>query len=117
MKPVIGNKKNTPCIIFLREVADIISARLIFHGINKKQAEYISMGAIDDIRKDISGITIYFPKGISYDAENRRAEIYDRYKKGESIAEIAYDFKLSMQRIYVLIAEERNLIRESKLGD
>lgn len=115
MKSVIGNKKSTTAKVFLGELAGVICANLIYNGIDKEHAEYISMSAVDDIRKDISGITVYFPKGFSYDAEVRRAEIYDRYKNGDAIAEIAIDFSLSMQRIYTLITEERNIRREAKL--
>lgn len=96
------------------ELVEVISASLTFQGIDKEKADVISLGAIDAIRKDLSGITVYFPKGISYDVEHRRAEIYERYKSGENVMEMAIDLKLSMQRVYFLIREEREIRRAAK---
>lgn len=111
MKPMTRTRSITT---LSAELVEVIRASLTFQGIDKGKAEVVSLGVVDAIRKDLSGITIYFPKGVSYDAEQRRIEIYDRYKSGENIAEISLDLKLSMQRVYFLIREEREIRRAAK---
>lgn len=112
----VTNNTNKGLITLYKELSSVIAARLEFYGIDEDKAEYIALGAMDDVRKNLAGIYVYFPKAISLDAEARRRDIYESYKAGKHISEIAINYGLSMQRIYTIIAEERK-IRRAKFAN
>ncbi|PAU99648.1 hypothetical protein CBG25_19915 [Arsenophonus sp. ENCA] len=72
---------------------------------------------IDELRKHFGGIVIYFPKGVHQDYSGKRAEIYESYKSGPSVTEIAMNFNLSVVRVYDAIRKERAERRATNFAD
>jgi Mor family transcriptional regulator len=98
---------------FLGELHESLSIHLSLKGVEDKEAERIAIEIVDEMRHLFGGINLYFPKGMLNDKKIRNEELYQYYKEGKSIPDIAIKFGISFQRVYKSIKEEREARRNS----
>lgn len=96
---------------FLSELHESLSIQMSLKGVEDKEAERIAVEVVDELRRIFGGISLYFPKGFSDDKKIRNEELYQCYKKGESVPDIALKFSISLQRAYFAIRQEREARR------
>lgn len=70
--------------------------------------EIFGQRVADMLAEDWGGINVYIPKGKDRNRQRRNTLIYDEYTtKQIPLSELARKYSLSEQRIYVILATER----------
>ncbi|MGL4673592.1 MAG: Mor transcription activator family protein [Wohlfahrtiimonas sp.] len=74
---------------------------------NEAVAEIISNEVADRFVEKWAKATIYIPEDVNYKAQLKSIEIFEDYRNGKSIKEIASKNKASVQHIYNVIRKMR----------
>lgn len=93
---------------FSQALYDIIYHALIRQGMSGKQALMVAEESTDTILDEFGGENLYIPKNISGKAARRNRQIYDEFT-GDNHDELAKKYGVTLQRIYAIIKEQRQL--------
>lgn len=102
-------QKTTTAIV--KELTELLSINLSLAGFDDEKAELTAGTIVDELRRHFGGANIYFTKGVYQDTAPRNAEIYECYKSGFPVPEIAMKFNLSFTAVYNVIRREREARR------
>ena len=91
----------------LAHFSAVLTDQLEKEGQETRKAEEISVRVMEHMREEFGGQNVYFTKEARKEVEVKAAAIYDKWKAGEPIEELAHEYDHSIQWIYRLIADER----------
>lgn len=100
----------------LAELAMQLHATLIQAGIEPATASRIARDCAERIRQDWGGQIIYVPIGQGFDTMQRWQEIWGKFK-GDNVAELAREYKLTEVHVYRIVSKMRELERRSRQSD
>jgi len=86
---------------------DVLADRLRRAGSDEAEANGIALDVTDVMRKEFGGQSIYFPKGIVSDADEKAEETYTAFMNGKTIPELAREFDCSTVWVYRRIERVR----------
>ena len=102
-----GNEPRTPGAALLVDIADnLVDLTMSRLGIPLEEAKAYSNAVAAYIADHWGGQLVYIPKDSAGKAMSRNAEIYSKFV-GDNQAELAREYDLSVDRIYNIIAQER----------
>ncbi|VXC29770.1 hypothetical protein PSEUDO8Z_100043 [Pseudomonas sp. 8Z] len=89
------------------------------HAINKKldnpkAAEELARDCVVELCNVIGGQVLYIPLGRTIELAIRNQEIFEEWKSGDPVANIAKRHRISSQTTYDIIAKERQSRRQEK---
>lgn len=103
-KPASRQKGNEVIAYFAMLLTSLLKSK----GVDEKDANVIAVDAMDVMKKEFGGQNIYFSKEVQAKASERNNELYDRWMRNEtSIEDLAYEYEISIQRVYQIINEVR----------
>lgn len=111
----MSTQKTTTAIV--KELTELLSINLSLAGFDDEKAELTAGTIVDELRWQFGGMNVYFPKGVCQDATSRHAEMYECYKSGLSVPEIAMKFNFSFTKVYEAIRREREARRAENFRD
>lgn len=86
---------------------DVLADRLRRAGNDAEKANGIALDVTDVMRKQFGGQSIYFPKGMLTDADEKAEETYAAFMSGKTIHELAHEFNCSTVWVYRRIERVR----------
>ncbi|MEX3690113.1 Mor transcription activator family protein [Paraburkholderia sp. BR14263] len=89
----------------LEHIGQVIYQKLIEHGLDKQKAGELAFSTAESVRKQISGMHLYIPRGHSYEISLRNAGIFARFK-GDNYTQLARETGLTEMQV-------RNIIRDA----
>ena len=91
----------------LMDMIDANTEALIAAGIDSEAARVAALKAIDFVRKNYGGETIYITKGVVIDVTKKHWQIWDEFTGGNKLA-LAKKYNLSVRMIEKIIARCRS---------
>lgn len=86
----------------LADLAGVLFDRLRRHGMSEDDAGRVAMDQVEAVRNQFVGGSVYMPK---YNSQ-RDDEIWQKFN-GKNHAELAKHYRLTVVRIYQILARER----------
>jgi len=96
----------------LAELVAHLVPELTKHGLNAVTANEAAMSATEKVRGNFAGQLLYIPCGRYFNTSERDEKLYGLFD-GSNVAELAKDFKLSVQHVYRILAKCRAISKSS----
>lgn len=110
MKAVSQVRKHTT--YFITELKELLAIQLVLSGCSESDSVKGAENIIQEVMRSFSGMNIYISKERRQCSEETRSLLYDDYKKGVDVCELALKYDLSIQWAYRLVNDERTVRRE-----
>lgn len=97
----------------LTDMLQVVQAAFIDNGAQPEQARELSFVAMRALAQYHGGRTFYLPRGDRLEQALRDARMWDEFN-GKNIGDLCSRYRLTEQRVYQVLAEQRTL-RQRKI--
>jgi len=100
-----SRKKGAEVIAYM---SMLLEGLMTAKGLDQQLASDMALEAMDTMKKEFGGQLIYFPMDSAVNREARNEALFDKFNRNEaSVEELAYEYKLTIQAVYRIIASVR----------